>query len=297
MGLKILVKSMTGYGRFEGVFGNKRVMAEIRSVNHRYAEYNIRIPRYYGFLEEKVRGVVSDCISRGKVDVTIIMESYGDTDKQVVLNEPLAENYIESLRYLREKLKLADDISVSTVAHFSDIFLVERKEEDAEEIWQAVLAALRPALEQFMAMRKREGARLYEDLKSRSKVLLEMVKAIEQRSPECVFEYRQKLEARLREMLEGANIDESRLLTEAAIFADKIAVNEETVRIKSHLAELESVLDAEEPAGRKLDFVIQELNREINTISSKANDLTVAKMVIAFKAELEKMREQVQNIE
>lgn len=272
-------------------------MAEIRSVNHRYAEYNIRIPRYYGFLEEKVRGVVSDCISRGKVDVTIIMESYGDTDKQVVLNEPLAENYIESLRYLREKLKLADDISVSTVAHFSDIFLVERKEEDAEEIWQAVLAALRPALEQFMAMRKREGARLYEDLKSRSKVLLEMVKAIEQRSPECVFEYRQKLEARLREMLEGANIDESRLLTEAAIFADKIAVNEETVRIKSHLAELESVLDAEEPAGRKLDFVIQELNREINTISSKANDLTVAKMVIAFKAELEKMREQVQNIE
>ena len=292
-----MLKSMTGYGRCEGVFGGKRVLAEIKSVNHRYADYNIKVPRYYGFLEEKVRGYVSGFLSRGKVDVYIAVESLGEADKQVVLNRPLAQSYIDALRALRDEFQLSDDISVASVARYSDIFSTERKEEDAEEVWQTVLMALDPATRQFMEMREREGARLYEDLKSRSEVMLSMVEAVEERSPQCVEEYREKLEARLREVLGDINIDEGRLLTEAAIFADKIAVAEETVRLRSHFTELDHILSAPQPAGRKLDFLIQEINREINTIGSKANDLSIAKLVVDLKAELEKMREQVQNIE
>ncbi len=292
-----MVKSMTGYGRFEGIFGNKKVLAEIKSVNHRYADYNIRVPRHYGFLEEKVRRFVSGYLCRGKIEIYLCVESYGEAEKQVVLNKPLAAGYIEAMSALRDEFSLVDDISVSTVARYSDIFSTERKEEDAEQIWQTVRMALQPAVQQFSAMREREGARLYEDLRTRRQTLATMVDAIEARSPECVAEYCHKLEARLKDMLEGVNIDEARLLTETAIFADKIAVAEETVRLRSHFSELDTILAAPEPAGRKLDFLIQEINREINTIGSKANDLALSKIVVDFKAELEKMREQVQNIE
>lgn len=288
---------MTGYGRTEGIFGTKKVLAEIRSVNHRFADYNIKVPRHYGFLEDKVRAYVSGYISRGKVDVYISVESYGDSDKQVTLNSALAESYLDALRRLRDEFSLQDDISVSTVARFSDIFLSERKEEDAEEIWQTVLLALAPAVEQFVQMRAREGERMLADLKSRADAMLAMVGEVERRSPERVTEYRQRLYDKLMEVLGTSGIDEARILTEAALYADKVAVDEETVRLRSHFTEMERILSSGEPAGRKLDFLIQEINREINTIGSKANDIETAKLVVDLKAELEKMREQVQNIE
>lgn len=292
-----MVKSMTGYGHEEGIFGSKRVVAEIRSVNHRYADYNIKVPRYYGFLEDMARKYVSQYISRGKVDVFISVESYSDTDRQITLNSALAQSYIEALRQMRDEFNLADDISVSSVARFSDIFHSERKEEDADEIWQIVLQALKPALEQFIQMREREGERMAADVRQRGEYMLTLVSDVERRSPERVSEYRERLKSKLMEVLESSDIDEARILTEAAIYADKVAVDEETVRLRSHFAELERILSSGEPAGRKLDFLIQEMNREINTIGSKANDIQTAKIVVELKAELEKMREQVQNIE
>lgn len=288
---------MTGYGHEEGIFGSKRVVAEIRSVNHRYADYNIKVPRYYGFLEDMARKYVSQYISRGKVDVFISVESYSDTDRQITLNSALAQSYIEALRQMRDEFNLADDISVSSVARFSDIFQSERKEEDADEIWQIVLQALKPALEQFIQMREREGERMAADVRQRGEYMLTLVSDVERRSPERVSEYRERLKSKLMEVLESSDIDEARILTEAAIYADKVAVDEETVRLRSHFAELERILSSGEPAGRKLDFLIQEMNREINTIGSKANDIQTAKIVVELKAELEKMREQVQNIE
>lgn len=292
-----MTNSMTGYARVEGIFDNKKVLAEIKSVNHRYADYTIKVPRHYGFLEEKVREFVSGYISRGKIDVYIAMESYGDTDKQIVANLPLASSYIQALGALQREFGLAGDISVATVARYPDIFSTERKQEDADAIWQTALMALKPAVEQFASMREREGARLLQDLKSRAVTMLELVSEVEKRSPQCVEQYREKLETRLRDMLGNISIDESRILTETAIFADKIAVAEETVRLRSHFVELDAILESDEPSGRKLDFMIQEINREINTIGSKANDISIAKIVVELKAELEKMREQVQNIE
>ena len=292
-----MVKSMTGYGHTEGIFGTKRVVAEIRSVNHRYADYSIKVPRYYGFLEDMVRKYVSQYISRGKVDVYISVESYGDSDRQIILNGALAQSYIEALGRLRDDFSLKDDISVSSVARFNDIFQSERKEENADEIWQTVLMALKPAAEQFIQMREREGERMAADVRARAAYMLTLVEKVEERSPQRVEEYRQRLTNKLLEILEARDIDESRILTEAAIYADRVAVDEETVRLRSHFTELEGILSLGEPAGRKLDFLIQEMNREINTIGSKANDIETAKIVVELKAELEKMREQVQNIE
>lgn len=292
-----MIKSMTGYGHVEGVFEGKRVVAEIRSVNHRYADYNIKVPRYYGFLEDMARKYVSSYISRGKVDVYISVESYGETDKQITLNSALASSYIDALRQIRDEFGVIDDISVSSVARFGDIFLSERKEEDAEQIWQTVLCALEPAVKQFIQMREREGERMLEDVKQRADFMLSLVAEVEKRSPERAVEYRERLYAKMAEVLEASDIDESRILAEAAIYADKIAVDEETVRLRSHFTELDTILSSGEPAGRKLDFLIQEINREINTIGSKANDMQTAKIVVDLKAELEKMREQVQNIE
>ncbi len=292
-----MIKSMTGYGHVEGIFDTKKIVAEVRSVNHRYADYNIKVPRCYGFLEEKVRGFVSSYISRGKVDVYISVESYGDSDKQIVLNDALAQSYIDALYKIRDEFGVADDISVSSVARFGDIFISERKEEDAEQIWQLVSKALSGAVEQFVKMREREGERMFADIKGRSEYMLRLVGEVEERSPERVKEYRDRLYAKLEEVLESTNIDETRIITEAAIYADKVAVDEETVRLRSHFTELDTILASDEPAGRKLDFLIQEINREINTIGSKANDVQTAKIVVELKSELEKMREQVQNIE
>ncbi|NLY43588.1 MAG: YicC family protein [Clostridiaceae bacterium] len=292
-----MIKSMTGYGRSEIQKGDKEIIVEIKSVNHRYTDFSIRISKYYSFLEERVREYIQRFISRGKVDVYISIDSHGDEDKVVYLNEGLAASYISALRDLQQKYHLQDDISVSSVAHFSDIFVIERKEEDQEELWNNVEEALYEALQDLISMRAREGLRLAEDLIQRGKYIYSVIEEIEQRSPQVVVEYRDKIEARIRELLSNVPFDENRLLTEVAIFADRVSITEEIIRLKSHLVELQDIINSDQPVGRKLDFLIQEMNREINTIGSKANDLIISKKVVSVKAELEKMREQVQNIE
>lgn len=292
-----MIKSMTGYGRSELQESSKDIVVEIKSVNHRYTDFSIRVPRYYGFLEDKVREYLQKFISRGKINVYISIESHGEDDTLVLLDEGLADSYINALHQLAEKFNLKDDISVSGVARYSDIFKIEKKEEDEEELWQIVKKAVDIAVDDFLAMRIREGERLKNDLNDRGKYIYKIIEEIEQRSPQVVEEYKARIESRVRELLQDVPIDENRLLTEVAIFADKISIAEEIVRLKSHIVELGNILESEQPVGRKLDFLIQEVNREINTIGSKGNDLFISKHVVEVKSEIEKMREQIQNIE
>lgn len=292
-----MIKSMTGYGRQETVVEGKKISVEIKSVNHRFSDYNIKVPRYYAFLEDKVRSEVSARMARGKVDVFVNIESYEQADKDIILNEDLAQSYIEALKSLRDKFDLKDDISVMQVARYTEIFQAERREEDEESLWKNVDGVLLEALEAFCAMRAREGERIEQDLRDRVAFMQQLAQKIDERSPQTVEEYKSRLYDKIQEVLDGQDIEESRVLTEVAIFADKVAVNEEVVRLASHFEEFYGILDSGEPAGRKLDFLIQEINREINTIGSKANDIDIARMVVELKAELEKLREQVQNIE
>lgn len=292
-----MLKSMTGYGRCEESDGGKKITAEIKSVNHRYSDYSIKVPRYYGFLEDKVRKKVSDAISRGKVDIYVSIENYDDNDVEISLKEDYAKNYIDILYTLRDKFGLRDDISVNSVSRNQDIFNIERKETDEDEIWRLVEPVISKALDAFVAMREREGERIGEDLINRVEYMKTLAAQIDERSPQTVEEYKDKLYAKIKEVLEDREVDEARVLTEVAIFADKIAVNEEMVRLKSHFEEFYNIISANEPAGRKLDFLIQEINREVNTTGSKANDIEIAKLVVTLKAEIEKLREQVQNIE
>lgn len=292
-----MFKSMTGYGRFENLAGGKKILAEIKSVNHRYSDYSVKVPRYYGYLEDKIREYVSKYVSRGKVDIYISIENYDTADKQIILNEELAENYIEVLKSMAEKFNLKDDISVSVVARNTEIFKCERKEENDEEIWNLVKDTLTPALEMFCSMREREGERLYEDMAARVEYMKQLAARIDERSPKSVEEYKKKLYTKINELVAEKDIDEARILTEVAIFADKVAVNEEMVRLASHFDEFYNISKTKEPAGRKLDFLVQEINREVNTTGSKANDIEIAKLVVELKAEIEKMREQIQNIE
>jgi len=288
---------MTGYARNELQENHKDMEVEIKSVNHRYADFSIRIPRHYSFLEDRIREYLQNYISRGKIDVYISIESYGEEDATVYLNEGLAKSYIEALYQLRDRYGIKDDISVSSVARYHDIFKVKQKEEDQEELWMSVKRLLDGAIQEFLASREREGMRLRKDLLDRRTYILNVINEIETRSPQVVSEYTQKIEKRIKELLGDIPVDENRILTEVAIFADKISITEEIVRLKSHLDEMEQVLDSDQPVGRKLDFLIQEMNREINTIGAKANDLQISKYVVEVKAELEKLREQVQNIE
>lgn len=292
-----MIKSMTGYGRCEKVDGGKKILAEIKSVNHRYSDYSIKVPRCYGFLEEKVRAFVSQYITRGKVDVYINIESYEESDKDIILNEELAGEYIKALYELRDKFSLKDDITVCSVARYTEIFKAERRDEDEETLWQSVKGVLGEAVEMFVKMREREGERINADLVQRVEYMKTLASEIDKRSPETVEEYKNRLYNKIKEVLGDRSIDEGRVLTEVAIFADKVAVNEETVRLASHFEEFFGILASNEPAGRKLDFLIQEINREINTIGSKASDIKIAKIVVELKAELEKLREQIQNIE
>ena len=292
-----MFKSMTGYGRHEALNNGKKILVEIKSVNHRYSDYSVKVPRFYGYLEDKVREYMSQYVSRGKIDIYVSVESYGEADKEIILNEELAKNYIDVLNSMVEKFDLKDDISVSTVARYTEIFKSERKEEDDEEIWKLVKAVLEPAKDSFCAMREREGARIYEDLANRIEYMKSIAKKIDERSPKTVEEYKKKLYTKIKELLEDKDIDEARVLTEVAIFADKVAINEEMVRLASHFDEFYDIAKRDEPAGRKLDFLVQEINREVNTTGSKANDIEIAKMVVELKAEIEKLREQIQNIE
>jgi uncharacterized protein (TIGR00255 family) len=292
-----MLKSMTGYGRRETVIGGKKILVEIKSVNHRFADYNIKVPRHLGFLEDKVKKYAAQSITRGKVDIFVSVESSEEADKYIKLNKELAKNYIDVLCELRDSFGLKDDITVSNVARFSDIFQSEKREEDEEEIWELVKAVMAEAMEEFITMRSNEGERIQKDLLQRVNYMQTLSDKIDVRSPQTVREYSDRLYAKIKDILDDRSIDETRIITEVAIYADKVAVNEETVRLGSHFSEFKNIMNSGEPAGRKLDFLIQEINRETNTIGSKAQDIEIAKIVVELKGEIEKLREQIQNIE
>ena len=292
-----MIRSMTGFGRAQGVLGGKDITVEIRSVNHRYFEFSARLPRAYSWLEEKLKGVAQGAASRGKVEVSLLIQTVEGSDAQVVVNTALAREYVEALRELGRELDLPDDLSLSAVARFGEIFTLRRAPDDEEEVQANVLAVAAQAAERFSQMRRAEGEKLREDILGRLISIEERVAQVEERSPQTVAEYRQKLTARMEELLGKAAVEEQRILAEAAIVADRWAVDEETVRLRSHIAQLRTILDTPEAVGRKLDFLVQEMNREANTIGSKAQDVRIAQVVVEIKSEIEKIREQVQNIE
>ena len=292
-----MVKSMTGYGRAEDTLNGCTITVELRSVNNRYLDCNVRMPRLYLFAEETIKSRVQNTISRGKVDVFVTLDSTGGEQVQVSVNQPLADGYYAALTQLAERYGLSKDISVSLLSRFPDVLLAEKAEEDVEQRAQDICSVLDRALADFDQMRTREGARLETDVLSRAARIEERVGLVEERSPQTVAEYRAKLEARMNEVLSNTQLDPARILTEAAIFADKVAVDEETVRLRSHIGQLRHMLEQGGATGRKLDFLIQEFNREANTIGSKCSDIDIARHVVDIKAEIEKIREQVQNIE
>ena len=292
-----MIRSMTGYGRFEGVINGRMTVFEIKAVNHRYLELQCRVPRSCGFLEEKIRELVSGCINRGKIDVYVSVEADENIAADVRVNHSLAAGYVKALRELCSTYELKEDVSVLALSRYSDIFTVSKAPENEDALTEIVMEAGRKAVADFIAMREREGEKLAADVLGRGKTILSLVSEIEERSPVTVEEYRKKLYDRLKEVLGDTTIDPQRILTEAAIFADKTAVNEETVRLRSHYAQLETMISGNEPTGRKLDFIVQEMNREANTIGSKVCDAELAHKVVDIKAEIEKIREQIQNIE
>ena len=270
----------------------------MRSVNNRYLDCSVRIPRLYLFAEDAIKARVQRTISRGKVDVFVTLDSTGAEKVQVSVNKPVADGYYEALKQLAASYGLPEsDISVSLLSRFPDVLLAEKAQDDVEQLAEDICSVLDGALSDFDSMRTREGARLEEDILSRAATIEEKVALVEERSPQTVAEYRAKLEARMNEVLSNAQLDPARILTEAAIFADKVAVDEETVRLRSHINQLREMLDKGGPIGRKLDFLIQEFNRAANTIGSKCSDIDIARQVVDIKAEIEKIREQVQNIE
>ncbi len=292
-----MIKSMTGYGAGTSQVNGKTFTVEIKSVNSRYSDFSVKLPRIYTFLEDALRKAAGEIIKRGKVDIYINVETSGESDCVVNLNKPLAEEYLSALRSLSESLGIASNATAETFLRIPDVFSVEKAPEDNEAITAAVLEALRSALDSFDKMRIAEGEKLALDLKEHLSFIENATAEIEKRSPEIVNEYRRRIEERMRDILQGASYDETRLLTEVAIFADKVNVNEETVRLKSHVSQFLQMIADGGCVGRKIDFLIQEMNREINTIGSKSNDLDVARIVIDVKAEIEKLREQIQNVE
>lgn len=292
-----MIKSMTGYGKSEQTIDSLNVTVEIKSVNHRYFEFSARVPREYGFLEEKLKKYCNSLITRGKVECYVSVEDLEDREMEVNVNETLAAGYVKALKELSERFGLKDDISAVTLSRSPDVITLHKASEDEERIWNAVKTVAETAVSKFIEMRETEGSKLRGDILSRADYIIECVEFIEGRSPETVREYNEKLKQRMKELLGDAAVDEQRLLNEAAIYADKIAVDEETVRLRSHISQLREFMNSSEAIGRKLDFLVQEINREANTIGSKAQDVDIAKKVIAIKAEVEKIREQVQNIE
>lgn len=292
-----MVKSMTGYGRARQTLNGRDITVEVRSVNNRYLDCTVKVPRTYIFAEDAVKARVQKAVSRGKVDVFITIDAAAADETVVAVNEPLARGYYEALTRLKDMFSLEDGLNAVTLAKFPDVLTVTKAEEDLESVAADICAVLDEALAAYNAMRTVEGGKLREDIAGRADTIEAVVGKVEERSPQTVAAYREKLLARMQEVLQSTAIDESRILTEAAIFADKIAVDEETVRLRSHLSQLRTMLESDQPIGRKLDFLIQEVNRECNTIASKCNDLTIAQDVVNMKAEVEKIREQVQNIE
>jgi len=292
-----MVMSMTGFGRAELSVGSRDIIVEIKSVNHRYFEFACRTGRGYSFLEDKLKKYVGEKVSRGKVDMYVSITENDDTAVVVELNRPLASGYVKAMRELAEEYQVNDDIAVSTLSRFGDIFQIHRPPTDEEAVFHDVKVAVDAAMEHFIAMRAAEGERLRDDILSRADTILKIVGEIEERSPITVQEYRDRLYQKLSEVLSSNSIDEQRILTEAAIFADKVAVDEETVRLRSHFDQMRAFFESDQPIGRKLDFIVQEMNREANTIGSKVTDSKLAHKVVDIKGEIEKIREQVQNIE
>ena len=291
------MRSMTGYGRARAAIDGREIMVELRAVNHRYLDVNVKTPRGYGFLEDALKKATGARISRGKVDIFVAITDMGAQETAIVLNKELARGYLDALQELRDTFHLHDDITVMSIARMPDVLVSEHLEVDADALTAAVLGVFSQAVDEFDVMRAREGEKMAADVSSRMQTILGLVEEVEKRSPERVAAYRERLEKRMNEILADTTVDPQRILTEAAIFADKTAVDEETVRLRSHLDQLALMLTEEKPVGRKLDFLVQEMNREANTIGSKANDTAMANLVIGLKAEIEKIREQIQNIE
>ena len=292
-----MVKSMTGYGRAVETVNGREFTVEIRSVNNRYLDCTVKLPRSFSFAEEAVKAAVKAAVSRGKVDVYISVRSETEADVQVTLNKPVLEGYLSAMRQMVEDYGVKDDISVSVLSRMSDVFVVDKPKADEDQLKADLLSVVNKALLAYDAMRGTEGLALENDLRSRAATILELVAQVEEQNPKTVSDYRKRLEEKMREVLENKSIDESRILTEAAIFADKVAVDEETVRLRSHLEQMDEMLRGNGGIGRKLDFLLQEMNREANTTGSKCSDVKVARIVVDIKAELEKIREQPQNIE
>ena len=292
-----LIKSMTGYGRAVETVNGREFTVELRSVNNRYLDCTVKMPRMVSFAEDAVKQAVKAAVSRGKVDVFISIKAEGETDTKISLNTGVVQGYLTAMGQMVSQFGVKDDISVSTISRLPEVFTVERPEVDEEQLKSDLLSVTAKALESYNAMRTTEGAALDADLRKRGNTILELVAQVEAGNAQTVIDYRTRLENKLKEVLANTSIDESRILTEAAIFADKVAVDEETVRLRSHLEQMNSMLTAGGAVGRKLDFLLQEMNREANTIGSKCTDVRLARIVVDIKAALEKIREQTQNIE
>ena len=293
-----MIKSMTGYGRARQMLHKRDITVEVRSVNNRYLDCTVKMPRMYTFAEDAIKGCVQKAISRGKVDVFITVDASAADVAKVTVNRELAAGYVSALRELAEVCGSENfQVGPETLSRFPDVLTVTKADEDLESVSADLCAVLEEALAAYNTMRAVEGAKLAEDIGNRLTAIETYTGQVEERSPQTVAEYRAKLTARMQEVLQSTTIDAQRILTEAAIYADKVAVDEETVRLRSHVAQLRTMLLSDEPMGRKMDFLIQEVKRESNTIGSKCNDVAIAQVVVNLKAEVEKMREQVQNIE
>ena len=292
-----MIKSMTGYGRAVETVNGREFTVELRSVNNRYLDCSVRLPRILSFAEDAVKQAVKASISRGKVDVFITVRSEAGDEVQVTLNKSVLQSYLAAMHQMVDEFGVKDDISVSAVSRLPEVFVIEKPQVDEDQLMADLMSVVAKALEGYDAMRKAEGQALDRDLRSRGETILSLVSQVEAGNGKTVSDYRTRLEAKIKEVLANTAIDESRILTEAAIFADKVAVDEETVRLRSHLKQMNNMLSAGGAVGRKLDFLLQEMNRDANTIGSKCTDVNLARIVVDIKAELEKIREQTQNIE
>lgn len=292
-----MVRSMTGFGRAKYSENGLNITVEFKSVNHRYFEFTSRLPKGYMFLDEKLKSFCQQKISRGKLEASVIIEDNSEGATAVEVNTAYGEAYLAAIKDMSRRYHIKNDVKMSSLVMNPELFTVKKQALPEEILTEAVLKTAEEAMESFISMREAEGERLKNDVKSRTDFILEKVSFVEERSPETVKAYREKLEQKIKELIGDAQIDEQRLLTETAIFADKVAVAEETVRLKSHIKQFCSLLEVNEPIGRKLDFIVQEMNREANTIGSKAQDIEIAHTVVDIKSEIEKIREQIQNIE
>jgi len=292
-----MIKSMTGYGSAKSTSGKLEITIEIRSVNNRYLDSTIKIPRVFNSFEERLKAIVHESISRGKVDVYVSIDSSKSDEIEIRINRPLVEAYVSALRTIAWENELSSDIRVADLTRFPDILQAEKKEVDTERLCEDISTILKSALSDLNDMRKREGEKLSRDISARLDEIEKLTKTATELSPKSVEEYRKKLETRMNEVLQSTNVDEARIITEAALFADRVSINEETVRLSSHISQLRELITSNEPVGRKIDFLVQEFNREANTIGSKGNDTEMSKVIVELKSEIEKIREQAQNIE